>query len=480
MTTAQASQNLAPLLERLFLFDAFEGSYEITGITGRIPNWLRGTYYINGPARFERSGHRYNHWLDGDGMIAALRFTDDGVRYTSRFINTPKLRDEAEAGRFLYRGFGTAFPEDRLRRKLMLEPPLNVSVQAYGDRLLAFGEQTLPYSLDPLTLDTLGEYDFEGHLNQISPFSAHAKLDSHLTNFGVSFSATQPMLHVYEFDGAGGLLKRRRFPLRWQHSVHDFGITRHHAIFFLSPLLMNFQRFWDEGRSVMEALSWEPERGSTILITPRAGSDAAAFSVDAGCGYCLHFINCFEEGERVIIDLIELDEPVYREYQPIPDLFATVSAGRPVRFVVDTESRKLIERIELNYDRAPDFPSIDPALIGNRYDDFWMLGMSERAKTGRKFFDELAHGSWKNGAVDDAYRVPAGEYLGGEPVFVGHGDEGVVLVQHFMPALDRAEYLLFDATAVRSGPIARWPLRHRLHPGFHATFRKAFRKALVP
>jgi len=140
MTTAHASQDIAPLLERLFLFEAFEGSYEITGITGRIPDWLRGTYYVNGPARFERSGQRYNHWLDGDGMIASLRFTGDGIYYASRFVSTPKLRDEMAEGRFLYRGFGTAFPEDRLRRKLMLEPPVNVSVQAYGGRLLAFGE----------------------------------------------------------------------------------------------------------------------------------------------------------------------------------------------------------------------------------------------------------------------------------------------------------------------------------------------------
>ena len=173
-----------------------------------------------------------------------------------------------------------------------------------------------------------------------------------------------------------------------------------------------------------------------------------------------------------MIDVIELDEPVYREYQPIPDLFATVSAGRPVRFVVDVDSKKLVERIELDYERSPDFPSIDAALVGLAYDDFWMLGISDCGQSGRKFFNELAHGSWKDNSVDDIYRAPAGEYLGGEPVHVGNGDEGVVLVQHFMPASNAAEYLIFDSSAVRNGPIARLPLRHAVHPGFHATFRK--------
>jgi carotenoid cleavage dioxygenase-like enzyme len=41
----------------------------------------------------------------------------------------------------------------------MLEPPANVSVCRYGEHLLAFGEQTLPYSLDLVTLQTRGEFD---------------------------------------------------------------------------------------------------------------------------------------------------------------------------------------------------------------------------------------------------------------------------------------------------------------------------------
>jgi all-trans-8'-apo-beta-carotenal 15,15'-oxygenase len=260
MTTSAAQTDFAPLLERCFFFDAVETSYEISGISGRVPEWLRGSYYVNGPARFERAGERYRHWLDGDGMVCRLHFSEGGVHFRSRFVQSRKLRDEEAAGRFLYRGFGTAFRGDLLRRKVMLEPPVNVSVYRYGDRLLAFGEQTLPYDLDPVTLETRGEYDFEGSLNEVSPFAAHAKFDGHLLNFGVSFSAASPILNVYEFSGCGNRLRRRRYPIGLPHAIHDFGFTPHRAVCFLSPLLMNFQRFWDEGASVMESLSWEPER----------------------------------------------------------------------------------------------------------------------------------------------------------------------------------------------------------------------------
>src|SRR4051812_46376743 len=100
LTPQTSPVDAAPLLERCFLFDALEDSRAIAGIQGKIPAWLRGTYYVNGPARFERAGQRMKHWLDGDGMVCALRFSDAGVRFTNRFIQTPKLVDEDAAGRF--------------------------------------------------------------------------------------------------------------------------------------------------------------------------------------------------------------------------------------------------------------------------------------------------------------------------------------------------------------------------------------------
>src|SRR5712671_1050872 len=334
------SPSMSPGLERCFLFDAVEDSYPITGISGKIPETLRGTHYVNGPARFRRNGSCYKHWLDGDGMICALRFGPDGAHFTNRFVQTRKLQEEDAAGRFLYRGFGAAFPGDRLRQNIMIEPPVNVSVYPYAGSVLAFGEQTLPYELDPVTLETRGEYDFHGKLNHVSPFAAHAKLDpvtGHMLNFGISYSADKPMANVYEFDAEGNQIRRRRHALRYPHSNHDFGVTQQHVVFFLSPLLMDFGKFWS-GVSVMESLSWQPELGSRILIAPREAK-GEVIEVAAGRGYCLHLINCFEDGSRLIADILELESPVYPEYQPIPDLFPNVIPCHPVRFVVDLNSK---------------------------------------------------------------------------------------------------------------------------------------------
>jgi all-trans-8'-apo-beta-carotenal 15,15'-oxygenase len=462
---------MAPHLESCFWFDVVEDSYEVSGVMGRVPNWLLGTWYVNGPAAFQREGMRYRHWLDGDGMVCALRFTDEGLYFTNRFVATRKRREERAAGAPLYRGFGTAFAGDRLRRNLMLESPVNVSVYPYRKRLLAFGEQTLPYELDPETLETRGEFDFGGAINEASPFAAHAKIDGGLLNFGIAFSATSPTLNVYCFAGECQLAWRRRYPLAHPYSLHDFGCTPHHVLFYLSPLLMDFGRFL-EGASVVDSLDWKPELGSRILIAPRSAK-GEAFTVEAGEAYCLHVINCFENGTHVTMDVLRLEAPVYSQYQPLPDLFLDVSPCHPARYVIDVTNRELVSVDTLPYAQSPDFPSINPDVAGRAADDFWMLGISHAGKRGRKFFDELVHGSWSAGNVSDLYRLPETVYFGGEPAFVANPsapDEAVVITQIHRPEKQRTDIAVFDAFELRRGPLVTIPLRHPIHPGFHSTF----------
>jgi carotenoid cleavage dioxygenase-like enzyme len=470
--TAPALPDLAAGLEGCFFFDVVEDAYDIAEPDGEIPAWLAGWWYINGPARFERAGLRYRHWLDGDGMVCAIRFENRRARFVNRFIRTRKLVSEDAAGRFLYRAFGTAFFDDQLRRNVMLESPVNISVVRYGDRLLALGEQSLPYELDPETLETRGEFDFGGAINELSPFSAHAKPDCGLLNFGISLSAERPMLHTYEFDESGALT-RRRHKLDQPYSVHDFGFTPRRQVFFLSPLLMKFDRFRCDGVAILDSLTWEPELGARILVTPRRNCSDPAFTVEAGGGYCLHVINCYETDVHLIVDVLLLDAPVYSEYAPLPDLFSTVPRCRPVRYVIELATRQLRAVCPMEYSHAPDFPSIDPARAGQPYSDFWMIGIPDQGKPGRKFFSQLAHGSWERGCVAGVYQVPRGEYLCGDPCFVSNPDnpaDAIVICEHFRPLDGAASILLFDAFDVRRGPIASLPLRHAIHPGFHGAF----------
>jgi all-trans-8'-apo-beta-carotenal 15,15'-oxygenase len=465
------AEDLAPGLERAFSFVPEERSGPVR-VEGTLPAFLRGTYYLNGPARFARGDVRYRHWLDGDGMVCALAFGDGAPHLTARFVRSAKWTAEEEAGRALFRTFGTAFPGDRLVRGVALESPVNVSVVPWRDTLLALGEQGLPYELDPITLETRGPWTFGGALNPVSPFAAHAKLDpesGELVNFGISFASAQPVLNLYRFSPEGALLYRRRLPLPWACSLHDFALSPRHVIFYLAPYVLDMERLMTEGRTLMESLVWKPELGTRLLIASRETGEAVA-TVPVGERYCLHTINAFEDGSHLTLDILELDRSVYDQYEPVPDLFTSVGPGRPSRLIVDLERGDLLAREELCYTAAPDFPVVDPRRFGHAADDVWMLGIGKTGQPGRKFFDQLAHLTWAGS--QDIWQAPPGTYLGGEPAFAPDpaGPGGAVICQRFDAAKNESAFLVFDAFDVAAGPKAVLPLASPLHLGFHAMF----------
>jgi all-trans-8'-apo-beta-carotenal 15,15'-oxygenase len=405
-------------------------------------------------------------------MVCALRFGEGGAHLTARYVRGSRLAEEEAAGRAIYRSFGTAFPGDRLARGIALESPLNVSVYPYGGSLLAFGEQGLPWELDPETLETRGPFTFGGALNPVSPFAAHPKIDprtGELFNFGVSFAAAQPVLNLYRFDPEGRPVYRRRLPVDMPVSLHDFCLSERHAVFHLGPYLLDMAAL-GAGGSLMDALRWEPERGSRLLIVDRESGEAVA-TVPVGNRYVLHGINAFEEGARLTVDVVELDRPVYDQYE-LEDMFVDVAPGRPVRFVIELPAGALLETREIAYDRAPDFPAIHPDLVGRPYEDLWMLGISKAGQPGRKFFDQVVHLSWAHPERAGVWQAPPGWYLGGEPAYAPdpEGEGGAVICQRFDAEKGESAFLVFNAFDLPAGPRAVIALDAPVHLGFHAVF----------
>jgi carotenoid cleavage dioxygenase-like enzyme len=354
---------------------------------------------------------------------------------------------------------------------------VNVSLYPFAGTLLAFGEQGLPWELDPETLETRGEYTFGGRLGPVAPFAAHPKIDpetGELFNFGVSFAAGAPQLQFYRFDADGALVYRRRLPLPGPCSVHDFALSKRYAAFHLSPYHLDMETL-QQGASVMDSLRWEPGPGTRLKVVSRETGEEVA-SVPVAERYSLHTINAFECADRLVVDVLELDRPVYDQYR-LPGLFENVGEGRPVRLVVDLgigSMGRVVDRREIAYRLAPDFAAIDPARVGRPYEELWMLGISATGRPGRKFFDQLVHARW-NGPLD-VWQAPPGLYLAGEPAFAGNpGEPGTGAV--ICPLFDtrrggRGEtaFAVFDAAQVAAGPVAVLRPGGALHLAFHGVF----------
>lgn len=470
---AVGQTDLAPGIETAFPREFREGCRLVQCVEGEIPKFVRGTYYLNGPARFGIGDLTYKHWLDGDGMVCALHFGTEGMRLTHRYVCSTKQEEEKQAGRPLFRAFGTTFPGSQLNRvNNGTESPANVSVYRYGDRLLAFGEQGLPWALDPETLETQGQFTFNGRLNDASPFAAHPKFDTdtqEMFNFGIFFSERAPRLYLYCF-APDGLRYRAAVRLPYSCSVHDFSLSKRYAIFYLSPYIFDTQALLHCGQTVLESLQWAPERGSLLVVLDRSSGRMVA-SIPVGQRYCLHLMNSFENGDILTVDVLEFDAPIYDQYQPVPDMFQSISQGGPVRCVIDLQRQELVGRRAINCFCSPDFPAIDARRAMQSYEDFWMLGISSSGRSGRKFFDQLVHGNWSR-ANYDIYQAPHKHYLSGEPVLIGASgsEEAVVLCQEVDVVEQSSYFLLFDAKAVKLGPIARIAAEQLLYCGFHAVF----------
>ena len=470
----------APLLERAFGACAAEHAGLPVTIRGLLPTYVDGTCYLNGPGRFVRGAVKYRHWLDGDGMVCALRVGGDGCTLTNRFVRSEKFVREEDEGRAIFRTFGTSFGGDQLKRGVGLVSPVNVSVYAFGGKLLAFGEQGLPWEIDPATLDTRGQFTFNGQLNEITPFSAHPKIDyrtGEFFNFGVSFSAQNPALNVFRFAPGGTLCYRRRLPLPYASSMHDFAISGRYVVFYVSPLVLSMERLL-RGGTLMDALSWRPELGSHLVVAVRETGDLVG-SFPVGRLHCLHLVNAFDDGRRVVVDLIEFEKPLYPEYQVVPDLFTDTFRGHPIRLVADLAAGRIAERVDIDYDCSPDFPQHDPALTAAAYDHFWMLGISRAGRPGRKFFDELVRVNWDTRDVD-VYHAPERHYLGGEPIFIPDPSRpraGVAMCQMFDASATASSFVAFDAYDLSAGPIATIGLPVPLPFLFHSTFVRSGRPA---
>jgi carotenoid cleavage dioxygenase-like enzyme len=268
------------------------------------------------------------------------------------------------------------------------------------------------------------------------------------------------------------MLYRRRISIPDPCTVHDFSLSPSFAVVYLNSYLLDMDPLLNQGGSVMDALTWHPGRSSSLLLASReTGEQVARIPLDPG--YCLHVVNSFEEGSNLVLDIEELEEPVYDEYQTIPDLFCDVGPARPTRFVINTRSWEIVDKRVIDSTLASDFPSIDQRGARHACDHFWSLSITKTGRPGRKFFDQLTHVDFSQGQATDVWRAENGCYLGNEPIFIGEpGNDsgGVIMCKRFDAENLRDAFLIFDAYDVASGPIAVLHLAEPTPPAFHVSF----------
>jgi carotenoid cleavage dioxygenase len=460
------SQVINPYLAGNFAPVRTEDDFELE-VVGEIPAGLAGAFYRNGPNPQFEPRDAY-HWFSGDGMIHGFFVEGGKVRYRNRYVRTPKWTTEHAAGRSLFGTFGNPMTTDP---SVMGTDSgvANTNIVWHAGRLLALEEGHAPFEMDPETLESR-DYarEYRGKV------TAHPKLDpetGEMVWFAYSAGASplNPTVSYGVTDADGRVTRRDDFEAPFTSMVHDFLVTRRHALFPILPLTGSLER----AMRGAPPLAWEPDKGSHVGVMARdAGVETIRWFTTDPC-YVFHPMNAWEEGDKIYADVMEY---------PVAPLFPTVDGSPPkdafaklTRWTFDLAGDSNTIRREQIDDLAGEFPRFDERYAGLGYRHGWFAGISRTGVDSIRF-DTISHIDLATGRRTD--HVFAAGDSPGEPVFVPRAPgategDGWLVATVYRGAENRSDFVVFDAQDVAKGPIGVAKLPRRVPFGFHGNWRQA-------
>jgi carotenoid cleavage dioxygenase len=427
--------NFAPVMDEL--------SEEKLAVSGQVPRELNGLYLRNGGN--PRHGTP-SHWFFGDGMVHGVRLREGRAEwYRNRWVRTSKLERDLD-------------PMDPVTLVDRRASVANTHVIGHAGRILALEEAHFPYQLSP-ELETLGCLDFGGKLT--SAFTAHPKLcpeTNELHFFG--YSPVPPFLVYHVLDAQGDLVHSAEIEVPGATMMHDFIITREHAIFMDLPVVFDVAKM----ASGAPPIAWDESYGARIGILPRFGSnpDVRWFEIEP-C-YVFHAMNAFVSGDEVVCD-------VGRHAYMWRDSMEDFAPCLLTRWTFDLASGTAKE--EQLDDAIHAFPRIDDRAVGlkNRYG--WAVTNRPGAGTGLGEASRVVRYDLERGTQahhDFGPAAQAGEFVFAEARPGAADDEGWALGFVYDAERDASDLVILDAGDPAAEAVARIHMPRRVPHGFHGSW----------
>ena len=454
-------------------WDAFDLEVE-----GQIPADFEGVYLRNPENPIHPSIGIY-HPFDGDGMLHQISFADGKASYRNRFVRTDGLRLEAEAGEPLWTGFydiaANSKREDGWGARGRMKDSSSTDVIVHnGVVLTSFWQCGDVYQLDPFTLAEMGKAPWASRFPSPTGVSAHTKLDEHtgeLLIFG--YSTSEPFMHYGVVDAQGNLVHAIDVPLPGPRLPHDMAFSENYAI------LNDLPMFWDPAMLEFGAHvpKFHRDLPTRFAVVARRGTTEQIRWFEADPTYVLHWINAYEEGDWLVLDGFFQHDPAPAKQEGTPkgmSLYRTIDVNRlqarPHRWrfnLVTGETRE-----ESLSDRVMEFGMINPNIAGRDYRYTYNM----TGTPGWFLFDGLVKQDVRTG-TEERYAFGDGVF-GSETPFAPRPnataeDDGYLVTFTTDMNRDCSECLIFGATRLSDGPIARVRLPERISSGTHSCWTPA-------
>jgi carotenoid cleavage dioxygenase len=415
-------------------------------------------------------------------MIRMFTIADGHIDYRSRYVMTDKLRAERAARRALFGAYRNPFTDDPSVAGVN-RGNANTAFVFHGGKLLALKEDARPVAVDPITLETQGEWTFYGDLT--SPTStAHPKIDQRtgeLFFFGYEAKGLLTRDIAYNIAGPDGRITHEAWvQAPYVGFMHDFIVSDDYVIFPVFPCTADLARLQAGGKH----WRWDPKRDTYLGVMPRNGTAADLRWFTGPPRYGYHFFNASNDGTTVTM------EGCLGEAITAPFLYPD-TCGNPI------DPRKAVTRITrwtLDFDNPE--AGFHEQILGSEFAEFPMIDARAQTKRQRVGFTPIrrpetadewagaAHAGFGEGGLDAVVRFDfvedreVSQFVAGrnstvqEPMFVPRSPDApegdgwlIMLVNRWDTMLN--DLVIVDTADLAAGPVATASLPMRVHGGIH-------------
>lgn len=245
-----------------------------------------GTFYrIQPDARFPPLFEDDIHF-NGDGAVTAIRIANGHADFKQRYVHTDRFKAETAARAALFGRYRNPWTDNEAV-KGVIRTASNTNITFWRGMLLASKEDGPPFAMDPVTLETLGRYDFEGQIKSPT-FTAHPKFDPETGEMicfayeaGGDGNDGSCDVVVWTIDADGKKTEECWYKAPFAGMIHDMGVSKNYVVLPLTPIKVNVDRM----KSAGEKFAWDPNEDQWYGLVPRRGGkseDIVWFRADNG------------------------------------------------------------------------------------------------------------------------------------------------------------------------------------------------------
>lgn len=280
----------------------FEADVYDCEVWGEIPKDIEGNFYRM-QCDFEYRPPK-NEWMtgfNGDGHVSRFRFANGSVDYRGRYVKTARLLAERDARKRLYGVYRNHFTDDPSVANIN-RSAANTHIYWHGGKMLVLKEDSLPYTVDPQTLETRGDWNFNGKYTATT-MSAHPKIDPVSGNMiAYGYQAKGDLstdIAVYTINPQGEVIKEVWLKSPYLGIIHDIAITQKHVLIPVIARTTSLERL-KAGEPMWE---WNGSLPTLVGVLPRDGEAKDVRWYKGPARNTLHFLNATDRGSKITMEL---------------------------------------------------------------------------------------------------------------------------------------------------------------------------------